>query len=59
MLHYRDDTQNITLKQIQDIFNQYWCKKRNVNFADGRENELVYDLIMAEADKLLMLKNLK
>ena len=52
LLHYKDDTQNITLKQLQDIFNQYWCKKTNVNFADGRESELVYDLIMTEADKI-------
>jgi hypothetical protein len=52
VLHYKDDTKNITLKQIQDIFNQYWCKKCNVNFADGRENELIYDLIMSEADKI-------
>ena len=52
ILHYKDDTQNITLKQLQDIFNQYWCKKTNVNFTDGREIELVYDLIMTEADKI-------
>ena len=52
ILHYKDDTQNITLKQLQDIFNQYWCKKTNVNFTDGRESELVYDLIMTEADKI-------
>lgn len=52
VLHYKTDTQAITLKQVQDIFNQYWCKKSNVNFADGRENELIYDLIMAEADKI-------
>lgn len=59
VLHYKDDTQNITLKQIQDIFNQYWCKKSNVNFADGRENELVYDLIMAEADKITDVEKLE
>lgn len=59
VLHYKDDTQNITLKQIQDVFNQYWCKKSNVNFADGRENELVYDLIMAEADKITDVEKLE
>lgn len=59
VLHYKDDTQNITLKQMQDIFNQYWCKKSNVNFANGRENELVYDLIMAEADKITDVEKLE
>lgn len=59
VLHYKDDTQNITLKQLQDIFNQYWCKKTSVNFADGRENELVYDLIMTEADKITDVEKLE
>lgn len=59
ILHYKDDTQNITLKQLQDVFNQYWCKKTNVNFADGRESELVYDLIMTEADKITDIEKLE
>ena len=59
VLHYKDDTQRITLKQIQDIFNQYWCKRKNVNFADGRESELVYDLIMTEADKIADVEKLE
>lgn len=53
VLHYKNDTLQITLKQIQDIFNQYWCKKTNVSFAFGRETELIYDLIMNEADKIV------
>lgn len=59
ILHYKDDTQNITLKQLQVIFNQYWCKKTNVNFAEGRESELVYDLIMTEADKITDIEKLE
>lgn len=59
VLHYKDDTRNITLKQIEDIFNQYWCKKSSVNFAAGRENESVYDLILAEADKITDVEKLE
>ncbi len=59
VLHYKNDTQTITLKQVQDIINQYWCKKNNVNFADGRENELIYDLIMTEADKITDIERLE
>lgn len=53
VLHYKNNTQSITLKQIQDIFNQYWCKKENVTFAVNRETELVYNVIMAEADRIV------
>ena len=52
VLHYKNDTQTISLKHIQDIFNTYWCKNSNVSFANGRETELIYDMIMAEADKI-------
>lgn len=31
VLHYKDDTQTISLKNIQDIFNAYWCKNSNVD----------------------------
>lgn len=27
VLHYKENTKKITLNQIQDIFNKYWCKK--------------------------------
>lgn len=53
VLHYKNDTKTITLKQIQDIFNQYWCKKENISFASGRESELIYDVIIAEAEKIV------
>lgn len=52
ILHYKNDTQTITLKQVQDIYNQYWFKNKSVNFAAGREKECIYDLIMTEADKI-------
>lgn len=59
VLHYKTDTQTITLKQIQDIFNQYWCKNDNVEFAVGRENDLIYNVIMAEADKIVDVEKLE
>lgn len=52
ILHYKTDTKAITLKDIEDIFNTYWCKNKNVNFALSRENELIYDVIFSEADKI-------
>ncbi|EEH01919.1 macrophage infection protein, MimD [Ureaplasma urealyticum serovar 2 str. ATCC 27814] len=46
VLHYKENTRQITLNQIQDIFNKYWCKKEPVTFAKGRENKIVYDVLM-------------
>ncbi len=59
VLHYKNDTQMISLKNIQDIFNAYWCKSNNVSFASGRETELIYDVIMAEADKIVDVEKLE
>lgn len=59
VLHYKNDTQTITLKQIQDIFNQYWCKNENVAFAAGRETELIYNVITTEADKIVDVEKLE
>lgn len=59
VLHYKDDTQTISLKNIQDIFNTYWCKNSNVDFANGRETELIYDIIMVEADKIMDVEKLE
>lgn len=59
VLHYKDDTKMITLEKMQDIFNQYWCKKNNISFAEGRENALIYDLVIAEADKITDVEKLE
>lgn len=59
ILHYKTDTQTINLKIIQDIFNRYWCKKEKLNFALGRENELVYDVIMQESGKITGVEKLE
>ena len=59
VLHYKDDTQTISLKDIQDIFNSYWCKNNNVGFANGHETELIYDIIMEEANKIVDVEKLE
>lgn len=58
VLHYKTDTQTITLKQIQDVFNRYWCKNENVTFAVGRENVSIYKVIIEEADKIIDVEKL-
>ena len=59
VLHYKENTRQITLNQIQDIFNRYWCKKEPVTFATGRENELVYDVLMQESEKITDIEKLE
>jgi conserved hypothetical protein len=59
VLHYKENTRQITLNQIQDIFNKYWCKKEPVTFAKGRENEMVYDVLMQESEKITDIEKLE
>ena len=59
VLHYKPNTQTITLDKIQDIFNKYWCKKDNLKFALGRENDLIYDIIMQESVKITDMEKLE
>lgn len=59
VLHYKDDTQKISIKDIQDIFNSYWCKNNNLSFANGHETELIYDILMEEADKIVDVEKLE
>ena len=59
ILHYKEDTRKITLNQIQDIFNKYWCKKEPTTFAAGRESELVYDILMQESEKITDIEKLE
>ena len=59
IMHYKDNTRTITLKQIQDIFNKFWCKDENITFATGRENKLIYEVIMTEADKIVDIEKLE
>lgn len=59
VLHYKENTRGITLNQIQDIFNKYWCKKEPTTFAVGRESELVYDILMQESEKITDIEKLE
>ena len=52
ILHYKDDTKNITLEQIQNIFNDNWCTSKKATFANGREDEKLISIIMKEADNI-------
>ncbi len=52
VLHYKDTTESITIKTIENIFNSYWCRNIAVQFAAGRENESIFDIILSEADKI-------
>lgn len=59
VLHYKENTRKITLNQIQDIFNKYWYKKEPITFAASRENELVYDILMQESEKITDIEKLE
>ena len=59
VLHYKKDTRQITLNQIQDIFNKYWCKNEPATFAKGRENEMVYDILIQESEKITDIEKLE
>lgn len=52
ILHFKDNTKKITLRQIQDIFNKYWCKTKSATFSLGREDELIYNILMQESSKI-------
>lgn len=52
VLHYKDDTETITLKNIEDVFNEHWCRNNKLSFSAGREDDLIYDLVKSEADKI-------
>lgn len=59
VLHYKENTREITLNQIKDIFNKYWCKKEPTTFAVGRGSELVYDILMQESEKITDIEKLE
>lgn len=53
ILHYKDKTKSITIKQIQDIYNKYWFigEEEKIQFTDEAE-ESIYGLILQIADKI-------
>lgn len=52
VLHYKDNTEKITLKQVQDIFNEHWYKNKPATFANGRDCESIYTILIQESDKV-------
>lgn len=52
LLHFKPETENITVKAVEDIFNQYWCKDSNVIFAENKSNTKMWVMIRNEADKI-------
>lgn len=52
VLHYKPDTETITLEQIQKVFNDHWFRNEKTTFALGRESEKVYDVIMSEVEDI-------
>ena len=52
ILHYKDNTEKITLKQVQDIFNEHWFKDKPATFANDREYESIYTILIQESDKV-------
>lgn len=46
LLHMKEDTKNITLKELEDIFNQELKIENKLSFSENRESEKVYDLII-------------
>ena len=59
VLHYKENTRKITLKQIQDIFNKYWFKKEPTTFAVDRASESVYDILIQESEKITDIEKLE
>lgn len=59
VLHNKDDTDSITLQQVEEIFNKFWCKGERASFATGRENEKVIDILMQEAGKIQNVEKLE
>ena len=59
VLHYKENTRKITLKQIQDFFNKYWFKKEPTTFAVDRESESVYDILIQESEKITDIEKLE
>lgn len=49
LLHIKDKTKTITLKDLENIFNEEIKIGENYSFSQGRENSLVYDLIISLA----------
>ena len=59
ILHYKPRTKQITLLDIQNIFNRHWCKNNGATFANGREQMIVYDVLMQESQNIQDVEDLE
>ncbi len=46
LLHLKENTKNITLKDLEDIFNQELHLENALSFSNGRKDKKVYDMII-------------
>ncbi|MBQ7632668.1 MAG: hypothetical protein IJS88_00960 [Alphaproteobacteria bacterium] len=53
LLHIKNDTYNITIKELEEIFERAVTFDQKLNFSQGRENEKVYDLIIKTAKNIV------
>lgn len=52
VLHYKPETTSVKLKEIVDIYNKHWCQDKNIACNSEKEDELFYEIILAEAEKI-------
>lgn len=57
LLHLKADTKNITLKQLEDIFNRELEIEPSLSFSSGRETQSVYQLIIDSAKNVAQQNN--
>ena len=53
LLHIKKDTLNITVKDLENIFEKSVTFSEELNFSNGREDEKVYDLIIKTAKNIV------
>ena len=53
LLHIKKDTFDITIKDLEDIFEKSVTFSEKLNISSGRENEKVYDLIIKTAKNIV------
>ena len=53
LLHIKKDTLNITVKDLENIFEKSVTFSEKLNFSNGREDEKVYDLIVKTAKNIV------
>ena len=52
LLHVKKDTKNLTLKNLEDIFNNELKMETKLGFSNGKEDESVFNLIKSSAKEI-------